>query len=174
MRIARCQAIDPVLPAKNEMPSPATTTSGPGTMRLRWAGSCPRTTTRPSPITTLFFQDESGNVVHVGVVESVDPKTGDIHIVAAAGKKKGVVRQTLTHTKAGSAFGPQTIKGYGLWHNFDQGQTGNKTSSWWSSLWNYFFPPSPPSDPSKPNPEGHPQRHKTVPCLKNRDGSCAS
>jgi RHS repeat-associated protein len=93
----------------------------------------------------VFFQNDNGTVVHVGVVQSIDPKTGAITIVAAAGKKKGVVKQTLPGKgKAGSAWGSdQTIKGYGLWHNFDTNNQGNdkepgmfqRFTNW---LWSFF------------------------------------
>ena len=139
-------------------------------------------TTNPDqvrPGDEVYFQDGNGDVKHVGVVVSVDPKTGVITMVHAAGRAKGVVRATLTRTKVGSAFGSQTIKGYGLWHNYDRTQTGHPSTSpsvydrvlsWWHSLSLFGESSSQPS--SKPNPEGHPHRHKTPPCLKNADGRC--
>jgi RHS repeat-associated protein len=39
---------------------------------------------------------------------------------------------------------------------------------------NFWLWLEPQADSSKNNPEGHPKRHTTVPCLKNRDGSCAT
>ncbi len=99
----------------------------------------------------VFLEDKDGNVVHVGVVESVDQNTGAITMVEAAGHDKGIIRKTITKTKAGSAWGSQTIKGYGLWHNFDQAaqsQTANN-GGWWSRIVNYWSPlwyiaPAPP------------------------------
>jgi len=93
-------------------------------------------TTDPSqakPGDEVFFQDDKGKIVHVGVVTAVDPKTGAITIVAAAGKKKGVVTQTLRHPQAGSAFGQtQTIRGYGLWHNYDANSSPRTSRTRWN------------------------------------------
>ncbi len=123
----------------------------------------------------VFFQDKNGNVVHVGVVESVDDKTGAITMVEAAGHARGVVRKTITKTKAGSAWGTQTIKGYGLWHTLDQ-QAQNQTRNmggWWSRALDYLMSFwAPPPAPPKPNPEGHPKKHNEIGCLKTRDGKC--
>jgi RHS repeat-associated protein len=40
-----------------------------------------------------------------------------------------------------------------------------------NNLWLWL---DPQGDSSNNNPEGHPKRHTSVPCLKNRDGSCAT
>jgi len=134
-------------------------------------------TTDPSqvqPGDEVFFADNNtGKIVHVGIV--VSAKDGNIEIVEAPGHDKNgnpkpVKRIRLGGTKAGSAWGKtEHIAGYGLWHQFDQ-HTATRSKGFWATVAGWFE--SIFSSSTKPNPEGHPKRHQTTPCLKRRDGTC--
>jgi RHS repeat-associated protein len=136
---------------------------GTGATQYSYADTNGAFTADPSQVQAgdeVFFQNDKGDVVHVGVVEWVDPKTGAIHIVAAAGTKKGVVKQTLPGKgNAGTVWGPQTIKGYGLWHNFDQGASQSKPPrNLWNGIQNLLeqglFSQRTPPEPPPPPPSG--------------------
>ncbi len=120
----------------------------------------------------IFFADKNGKIDHVAIVSAVNPD-GTVEMIEAPHKGAVVARRKLyaKNFKTGGAWGAAHVAGYGLWHKFDKQNPAVKKGVW-STFTNWiqsFFRPS----PSKPDPEGAPQRHKSPSCLKHRDGACA-
>lgn len=123
------------------------------------------------PGDAIFFTDSSGAIVHTGIV--VDIRDGKIYFVHAPRPGKNVNRFYIKISDPRLAN--ENFAGVGRSNEAGHPTTTAKKPGFWQRvvMWVSSFWSSSNSGNSHPNPEGTPQRHKDVPCLKHRDGSCA-
>ncbi len=125
------------------------------------------------PGDAIFFSNSSGTIVHTGIV--VDVRDGKVYFVHAPRPGKNVNRFYIKVSDL--KLGDEKFAGLG--RSNERGTTPtaqNRAPSLnlWSAFMGFFVPAPPPPAAPKP-PSENPHRHKgPVPCLKNRDGSCAS
>jgi RHS repeat-associated protein len=125
------------------------------------------------PGDAIFFSNSSGTIVHTGIV--VDVRDGKVYFVHAPRPGKNVNRFYIKVSDL--KLGDEKFAGLG--RSNERGTTPtaqNKPPSLnlWSAFMGFFIPEPPPPAAPKP-PSENPHRHKgPVPCLKHRDGSCAS